>query len=296
MMSKLKGSKMKNNFKKFLIFFAVIALFFMAYQLILARDEYQRRRASDAAHHAKITRISDAQKSLAKSLAICAAETLNSKYLTMFITHELMPLGLAWQLARLSSLSGIGPSLENIASNRLSEHFNRNLDDKFLIEQKMKMSAYHEKLLNGEHATVDRFPSLLVYRTFFSEKYRKEKPEDIQIGENKVDWPNFIVLAKKCKATPFDLIELSRDSVSISNAPLHDEKNESFAYTDENYMKMKRIFWVNFSQTAVFIESLNNIKSMNNDVIKKIIDENESIVLKERAAKFETENLIFKTP
>lgn len=270
---------MKKQSKNILLIIILGALIFLIFEFQKQKEHANREIEINKYLQKKYQKFRDAQSQLAKSFALCASDSLNSAYLDAFITHEIMPLGLAWQLANTNIDDWKAPttSLENTARKRLSIYI-------LFTEQHRSRSAYNTS-----------FHSSLIYELINSDRFKNKKPEDIEIGTKEFDWLHFSDLAKKCKATPYDLDEMSKlHHDEIPNFPASEIELKDHQKPD--YQAMKIEFWSNFEKTQNFKKSLLKIKSKNLIIINNLTQENEVILNKKNLEKSIAEELIFKKP
>ncbi len=293
-----------------------VALF--GYFILENSAKNERIRAAQTSYEIK----SAAREKLAGSFANCAAISLTPHYLTEFIIHELMPLGIGWQLAergaksKPKSIEKIGEmfsSPEYYASERLTNHFRNTLDYGLISSHEMKIGNKNisdiNNHMNGNASNLDQtkfdiYPSLFVYKSLSSKFFENVSPEDIEIGKKEIDWKMFIVLAKRCKATPYDLHEMSRapsdPPVRLTMQDTASTITETMDYgaydNGSEYSMMKRLFWKNLSETAPYKEALADIRTRNASIISEIIKVNESQEKQKAIQKKIANDVIFKGP
>lgn len=283
--------------------FGAVCVALLGYLLLENSEQNERIRAAQTSYDIK----SAAQKQLAGSFANCAADSLSPYYITEFIIHELMPLGIGWQLAEKGELLS-APQYH--AAKLLESHFMKTsvyslqYSNNMVIKNEITKYYENNKLSKLNLTKFDRYPSLIVYKSLRSKVFDNISPEDIEIGENEIDWPMFTVLAKRCKATPYDLHEMSRapsDSpVRLTRPDTVSTITETMDYDSYNktsdYSMMKRLFWKNLSETTAFKESIANIKTRNVRIIREIIKVNEPLEKKKAIQEKAANDVIFKSP
>lgn len=314
---------MNRSTKNIIAAIGVAGAGYLAFTAVAEWRKHSLQSAAAAAKGAKEAlqdqREDSASAALADTFAKCAADSLTPRYLKEFITNELMPLGIAWQLYERGSKSksdglkkdgAISP--EDYAVERLQEHFRRTLYSELQVhhsEVQVKLREWGRAVNEGLSTNLDpaifnRYPSSLVFKSFSSSQFKNVNPEDIQLGITEVDWPKFVVLAKRCKATPSDLREMSRDPTAPSEQlPSQDSVvsiPESMEYggfnSNPKYSNMKQRFWKKLSETTVYKDAHAEIKAENSRVIREIIKANEPLKRQKSIEKKAADDVIFRSP
>lgn len=283
---------MKKNIKAILSIFGVGASIFLAIEIVHEWGKYTRQKAYDKAQWEEGVRMGNVRRELAQSLATCTADSINATYLDSFITHEIMPLGLAWQLANSGELNDLKTSLKLTASRRLSEYFRQYIDTFWEQKRDYEFQLSLKEPSIGHNASV-KYPALLVYKSLSAGELKGKNPQDIEIGTKQVDWPQFIILAKRCKATPNDLKTMAGKESSNSSDSSNPD-TEWMEYTSPDYVQMKHEFWKILSETQPFKDSLLQIKSRNADIIQGIIRQSEPLMREQERKKAAAEDMLFK--
>lgn len=283
---------MKKTIKVILLIVGFGASVFLAIEIVHEWEKYTRQKAHDKAQWEEGVRMGNVKRKLAQSLATCTADSINAAYLDSFITHEIMPLGLAWQLANSGELNDLKTSLKLTASRRLSEHFRQYIDTFWEQKRDYEFQLNLKKPSAGDKPPM-KYPAFLVYKSLSADDLRDKNPQDIEIGTRQVDWPQFIILAKRCKATPNDLKKMAgKESSSSSDSSNSD--TDWMGYTNPDYVQMKHEFWKILSETQPFKDSLLQIKTRNADIIQGIIRQNEPLKREQERKKAEAEDMLFK--
>lgn len=287
--------------------FGAVCVALLGYFLLEYSEKNKRIRAAQISYNIK----SAAQNQLAGAFANCAADSLSPSYFTEFIIHELMPLGIGWQLAENGELLS---SSQHHAAELLKNHFfktsvyslqySHDMEINMKIENELIKYNKNNKLSKLNLTKFDRYPSLIVYKSLRSKVFDNISPEDIEIGENKIDWPMFTVLAKRCKATPYDLHQMSRvpsdPPVRLTRSDTASTITDTMDYDPYNkasdYSMMKILFWKNLSETTAYKESIANIKTRNASIIREIIKVNEPLEKKKAIQEKAANDVIFKSP
>lgn len=305
--------------KKVKLILEVLGLACFVYLLVLGVDELRknsRRIEADKAQQIIWQRISDANYKLADTFARCAVDLLAPQYLEEFITYQVMPLGIAWQLANHRGKAVAYEKVDTLtrrADNLLASFILKSLDYSKQIKFQdisKKYGEHFRKKNNGEDssfnlATYEPYPSAFIYESLnssFGKGYDKNiNPEDIEIGDKGISWPKFEALAERCNAQPKDLQRLVADSTPVSERPKKDESVASSREYSEyvqnpEYSRMTDEFWRKFSTTTKYQQALTKLKNKNADIIHKIIKENEPLVRAREAQQKSVDDVIFNKP
>lgn len=314
---------MNSKTKYSLIIFSAACAAYLAFVLVPDMREQSRRRDFENAKSKELNlrhqREAAAREKLSIAFSKCAADSLTPFYLQEFITHELMPIGIAWKLYNQPAKSKPGDlnkdsfsSPEAYAKERLRYHFKSTLYSEVEVHEagvQLKLSQWSRAIDEGlktdlNPAVFDRYPPSFLLKSFSSNQFKSINPEDIELGKKEVDWSKFITLAKRCKATPYDLREMSRDPAS-SNEQLPGQNSTQsmpefmeYGAFDQNseYSQMKQQFWMALSETAAYKKALAEVKADNARIIREFIKLNEPIERKKQLETKVADDAIFKTP
>jgi hypothetical protein len=303
---------MTKKIRLIFIVFSLIAFSYLAISLLEIWKQERSEAESRAQRSAEIERIKTVQSEMSAVLSSCAVESLSTHFLTEFIIYEIMPIGIAWDLIEKEIQQGknvLGPSspashAESLLRGPGSLLFMNPVSSKFR-EKRIEYLSYCKSgpsifCPNFDIESLNPNPSMLVYELLGSKEYKEIKPEEIDIGKKKVDWPKFKTLAKRCRTEPQDfyrrLDELYVESIVATQDYIRQPPKEYGSQESDDYVLMKEEFWEIFSKTPAFQEAYSDIRLKNTKIIREIIRKNEPIAREENARKKDLEDAIFKKP
>ena len=301
---------MNKFFKYGLIGFGGIFAAYFSYDLIDTLNKESIRAAKLVKTNAENDRIEVVQLKLAESFAECAASSLKPQYLQDFIVYEVMPLGIAWQLAtKRETEHPLDLTQDPNPISLLNDHFRRTLSFALQAEYEKNSSLKREhfrSLANGIESKFNPslhapYPTIFVYKSTKATRLKDTKPSDIEIGTMNIGWPKFEALAVRCKATPYDLDLLTRNQNLPPEHKTEDEvesaRVSSMGYgSDDRYLKQKRMYWKSLTLTPEYKVAYAKIKVKNLSIMNAIVAEHEPKELEKKKIQKEAGNVIFKTP
>lgn len=301
-----------NKFAKYgSIGFGGIFIACFSFYLINTIINESRRKTELAEIKARNERIHASQLQLAEAFATCAASSLKPQYLQEFIVYELMPLGIAWQLAtQLATKSPLDQPIQNYnPAQLLNKHFRQNLSYPMWTEYEKHLGLelkHYRNLSDGIESKFDpsayvQYPTKFVYESTKAGSLKNAKPSEIEIGSKDLLWPKFNALAVRCKATPYDLDQLTRNQ-NLPSEHINEDGIEAARISSmENgfnstlYKQQKLMYWESLTQTPEYKIAYAKIKENNLTIMNAIVAEHELRYLEEKNIQKQANDVIFKT-
>jgi hypothetical protein len=296
--------------KKFTKYGSIIFLACLAAYLANTHIKNSIRAAKLAEINAEYDRIQEIQYKLAKSFADCTASSLKPQYLQEFIVYEVMPLGIAWQLAtEMASKSTLDQlSQDANPAQLLNKHFRKTLIFSVYAEYEKNSGLEYkhlQNLANGiesdfDSSTYKLYPSKFVYESIKATISKDIKASDIEIGSRDFRWPKFNALAVRCKATPYDLDQLTRNQNPPTEHQTEDEietaRISSMEHESLNplYLKQRQFYWEILILTPEYKAAYTKIKANNLTIINSIMAKHEPKEMEDKKIIKQANDLMFK--
>jgi hypothetical protein len=222
-----------------------------------------------------------------------------------------MPLGIAWQLAtQLATKSPLDWSNEDAnPAQLLNKHFRLTLSYPIWTEYEKHSGLeikHFQNLRDGIESKFDpsayvQYPTKFVYESTKAGILKNAKPSEIEIGSKDLRWPKFNALAVRCKATPYDLDQVTRNQNLPSEHINEDEVEAARISSMENgsnstlYIQQKLMYWESLTQTSEYKTAYAKIKAKNLTIMNAIVAEHEPRFLEEKKIQKQANDVIFKT-
>jgi hypothetical protein len=242
---------------------------FGAYRGIDAWHRQTQIRAREFAHAEAIRKSHVATEKLALNFANCAADNLNTESLKKFIIYEELPLGVVWKYINTQSNQAV--------ENYLIDHTNLRLSSYFIGDahnRSLRINESYKKALSGEKTKLILYPDYVFFDAIRNAHQKNTSPYSLSAGERNVNWPHFPALARHCNATPGALNNLLQANVSIKNLPATNmDLTSSENYLTDDYLKLKILFWQEFTKTDAYIKAAAAVERNNKAAIDTLIKE-----------------------